>query len=335
MTKLTDIDNPRQDDKQEAEERLMHALLHQTYQSKASVIQKNEIRIQRVMVAIDDKTSQNGHTLSSNLRHKIASSKVTNLTPKNNRWMGLAASLIFVISMLSFLFIPTKSALAEVNQILEQLAHIGDRLYRISVITVGVKNHKISEKGHEIKDTSKKKNTFNNKKPAENWLDNALLFVRNSNQYLLQIDTDQGRILRARNNSTRWKIDSNNSIKHYKDQSAMKLPFSSDAATMTFMDLPKLLTRLTENYDLNYHADIPTSLTQTLSLIVATKKSSEQKGVKAVSIYYQANSYLIDRIVFDRIHMQGSSKRYKISLQLLNTERLDEYFFTEEYHLNH
>ncbi|AWB65604.1 hypothetical protein C2869_03755 [Saccharobesus litoralis] len=342
MTKPKQNQATKEQYQEHAKQQLLDALLHHTYQDKQQAKQQNEDRIAKVMAAIDSQATE--QLDSTNDTRERPHSNVFTLPFGKNSWMGLAASVCLFVVTLSFWLLPANTAIAEVKNLIEYLEHLSDRLYQVHVEAIENKQNlspeqlALKQKKQQLKqDRQSDKPSKTLIKPAAQWLDGAQLYMRGSDQYLLVAQTEKGQLLRGRNQDTSWKLDHKNQIKHYSDFSKIKLPFAGDAVNMAFMDLPLLLVTLTEKYQLTYQADAHTNIQTSelanskLSLIIADKKD-QQKGVKQVLIYYQADSYQIEKIVFNRVHMQGSDQRYQVSLQRVETEALAEEFFSPEYH---
>lgn len=293
------------DPQQQAQQQLMDALLTCHYQMSAS--KEHEQRIERVMQAI------NPHRVTTN-------NSVTRL-PKLKR-LAMAASVCFVVFMLSLLVLPKKSAMAEMNQLIAELQDVGDRLYQITVtpLSTSQNNQRISSN-----------NQRGYKKSAAKWLDGASLYVRNQSDYLLMYQTQHGTKLKASNVKGSWKLNEQKKLQQYNNDKGSKLPLSGQAAEMALMDFQLLLNTLKNSYELKYQS---TNSQNNLSLLTATRLSSK-KGVKQVQIYYQADSYLIEKITFDRVHLQGQPETYRIDLRLQKHNGLAPEFFQPHYHLEH
>ncbi|KMT64422.1 hypothetical protein [Catenovulum maritimum] len=289
--------NNKLSNKQHAQQQLIHALLQDVYQDKQLAQQQTEQRINKVMEEINRPQSN---------------SKLVQFPVKKNYWLSLAASVCLLVITLSIWVLPTNPALAEVNNLIERLANLGDRLYKINLAPI---------------DTQPINKT--------NWLDDSRLYVRGKDHYVFVQTTDKGRLIRGRDISSSWKLDHKQQIKYYADLSDIKIPIAGDAIGMAFMDFASLLTNLTEKYQLSYQAQSEAIGANGLALSrITANKNAKQKGVKQVVIYYQADNYQIERIVFNKVHLKGDPALFNLSLQLENTKLLADDFFTAQYHLN-
>lgn len=290
---------------EKVQQQLMHALLVSHYQEHKSDAEQQ--RINRVMDRINQLDSVNSQSMKL-------------ISFPQLKQLAVAASICFMVFMISLLILPQKSAMAEINQLIAELNDIGDRLYRISVKPLA-------------KNSSNRININNQgayKKSAAKWLDGASLYVRNQSDYLLMYETQHGSKLKASNKDGSWKLNEHKSLKEYADDKGSKLPLSGQAAEMALMDFPRLLNTLKRNYQLHYQA---AETSNDLAQIIATRSSTE-KGVKQVKIYYQPDTYLIEKMTFERVHLQGQAATYNIDLQLQKQLTLAPDFFNVLYHLS-
>lgn len=316
------------DIKEQAEQQLIHALLQTIYEDKKLAAQQHEVRMTSILTAITT-------------RKTSLTSRLVTQAWRLPGWFGVAASLCLFVLTLSFWLTPSNIALAEVHKLLDGLALLQDKAYQVSVTPVSAQQTaNISNLAPKAstqmfdKDISANEPSNKHKTSAASWLDGASLYIRGDKQYLLEAETPQGALLRGRNESTSWKLGHNNTVKVYQDYNKIKLPFAGDAVALAFVNLSVLLEKLTKNYQLAYKASNTASSTdQSLSVITAIKKSPKIKGVKQITVFYQPDSYLIERIEFDRVHIQGNPERYQINLQLISTSALDVDLFNPEYHL--
>lgn len=320
------IDNAQNlNSKYQAKQQLIHALLQAIYQDKNSEVQEEQSRISEVLSTISEPKELLAD--KSNSQHKFA------------QWFSLAASICLMTLVMFSWLSPTNVAIAEVNNILTRLRSLEDRIYTISVLPVkplhlptektDVPNYKTLRSRNENSDVSIRHS-------ASIWLNGAKLYVRGDNQYVLIAETSEGYLLRARNRQHSWKLNHDNEVKYYDDHAGIKVPIAGDAVALVFMDVPQMLTHLADNYNLTYkkNAGKDSESKQVLSMISANKKSKQLKGAKQINIFYHPDSYLIDRFEFDRVHLQGHRKRYKVSLQLVDLKALVIDFFDAEHHQN-
>lgn len=311
------------DIQQQAELQLTHALLQTIYEDKTQASQQHDIRMTRLLRAIA--------TTKTPLRNKIAPLPA---------WFGLAASICLLAFTLSFWLTPSNHAIAEVHKLSDGLALLRDRVYQVSVAPVAAQqkanNSNQRPKVLLFDNKSADEPTDSSRTSAASWLNGANLYIRGANQYVLKANTHKGALLRGRNENASWKIGQDNAVKLYQDYTKIKLPFAGDAVALAFVNLPDMLEKLTKNYQLTHQASAAPngSTEQRLSVITAVKKSSDMKGVKQITLFYQSNNHLIERIEFDRVHIQGNPERYLIHLQLTDTLSLDVNFFNPDYHLD-
>lgn len=235
--------------------------------------------------------------------------------------LAMAASLGAVVFMLSLLLLPHKSAMAEINHLIAQLQHIGDRVYGFSVTPLST-----AENSNRIVSN----NQQGYKKSAAKWLNGAQLYLRNQSDYLLMYQTQHGTKIKANTVNGSWKLNEKQQYQPYPNNKTIKLPLSGQAAEMAMMDFPVLLTSLKNSYQLTYQEQVKLN-NQFLSLLTATPQKPG-KGVKQIQIYYQPDNYLIQKMVFTKVHLQGQPASYRIELILQAQQALDPAFFTPDYH---
>lgn len=294
-------------------EHLIDALLLHVYQEDSK--NTHEQRIDKVLSAIK---------VNENNIDKKSESQVIRFPFGKKTWVSLAATMSFIMLTSFFIFIPNKSALAEVNALIQQLSIFGDRLYHITV----------TPSKHRPADTAP---ILYKPKSAAKWLNDAQLYMRSNNQFLLMSKTPKGYKYRGQNESASWRGNHDKLIE-YKEQSKQKLPLANNLGQLAFLNVEQLLMTLKQGYNLTLtdHItldDSPIATSPPYSQITAVRKSSEIKGVKKITIVYRTDIYQIHQIIFNRIHLQGKSSIFDVQLSLQNTDTLPPDFFEPGYHL--
>ena len=298
-----------------AKTQLVHALLLTEFAHMQTDVfpMTKDARVERVMEAIQARETQAVYSESSN--DQIFHNAVWF---RQSRWttlFGMAASLLLCIISVSFLLATSSDALATIDRVVERITLARDRHYFISVDIVEDRDDKIQESSHK---------TF-----VE-----GHLYLRDNNQFVLIQKNNKGqKIIKGTDGLSSWQIGAKGELRVEEDPYKIKLPLALKSSGLILMDVEGSLTALKDGYDLNvFENQSVLGIDNPVSVIQAVKQSEAQKGVKEVWVYFNAETYVIERMVFDRVHLQGSSELKRVTLDLIDLFVLPDLWFNYQGH---
>lgn len=296
---------------EQSQQQLIHSLLITKKDSDSEM----NARINNVMQAINSPPKQN-------------TPEYVNNAPWFQRWGSWAASLLLMVTLTFTLILPSNDARATMNEVIESLSEMGDRLYKmkIEVSKQGKNQTNKSTQKHLVSNTHKEHKVVRFQK--------AKLYLRADNQFVFIEEKRNGKKnIKGSNGHESWQVSGKGKIKN-SEQGKIKVPLASKSADLAFMNLSESLQVLKASYDLTIeHKKTFKSSDLHWSKITAIKADKNVKGAKKVVLFFDPDSHVIQKLIFDKVHMKGRSTLMKVTLTLQSTEILPEYWFEQETHL--
>ncbi len=228
---------------------------------------------------------------------------------------GLAASFVVGVFIV-FLAYPSNSAMAAMNKVINHIETMGDRFYTLHV--------------EKIKHG---KNTENKESDAKIRFERADLYLRDEDKFVF-IEYREGHEgpVKGSDGKHSWKIGPDNTLVTDAPGS-IKIPLSNKARGLVFMDLAASLNHLKSGYNITMEENrsLP-GVDGQWTKILAEKIDRKTKGAKRVAFYFDPETYRIQQLVFDRVHLSGDRKRVKITMDLQSIEPLPDKFFEPAMH---
>jgi len=301
-------DNPKTGDAdRQADERLVHALLLHLHDRGAA--ESRERRIQAAMQAIRGAASPVGRTRQQ---------------PAWVRWTAwaAAAAVLIAIGMWAITYSSTP-AMASLADIIEALARPGDRTYHIRME---------DQPAPPPPGGPEDRPPQNVPRPG---LDNATLYLRNADQYVLaRNDPRGGVIFDGYDGRQSWRIRAGVLEETKEGLGAGGIPMPPIMADVPFSDLHQTLERIRVDYtvqELN-QAPLPSG-DETLRHVLVRRNSREVKGPETIEIWADPHTAMPRRIIFDRAKVQGNREPCRLEFELRSEQPLAADWFSPTAHI--
>jgi len=290
---------------QQADDRLLHALLRHHYDEHASA--QRERRVARVIEAI-------GGAAAADRAVGVATESAATPDRRVIRWRRIAVALaasILVALGLTIVFQSASPALASLDDILGALTRPGDRTFRVQVQPPD------ADASH---------------RPS---LDQATLYFRNGNQYVLvRKDPKGSAAIDGYNGQQSWRIRAGALVESKAGPGAGGIPMPHLIAEAPQVDLPHTLRNIHEDYAIERFDDaqLPGG-TDPQRHIVARRKSTLVKGPETIEIWADRQTGLPQRIEFDKAKFQGSTEPRRLIFEQTSNSALSADWFDPTPHL--
>lgn len=207
---------------------------------------------------------------------------------------------------------PAIAAAAELQRIIEANATLESRTYRISSLDSS-EDEALSVRGGQ--------------KPP---LDGALLHVRGSDEYVLErFFSDGTRFITGSDGQTAWAIPPRGRVRVSRDPDRFRGAVPGQQHSIPFIDMRASLEQLADAYELRVDQTIAEDGTRQLE---AVRRADASGGPKEVTIWYDAESGVIQRMQLSRLPRNQGGPR-SVVLELVEQQELnDEFFQHSSYH---
>ncbi|MCX5684546.1 MAG: hypothetical protein NT049_12780 [Planctomycetota bacterium] len=299
----------------QADDRLVHALLLHTHNPEAS--EHREERVRRAMQGICESVSPN---MSS------SAARPAERTPRLRTWarrsVWAAAATVLIVVGLFALFNGPSSAQASLNEIIGALGRPGDRTYRIQMEDLP------APPPRESPDDPKPEMA---PRPR---LDNATLYLRDSQQYLLVRDDPKGgSTFDGYDGRQSWRVRAGVLAETKEGLGAGRIPMPPIMADVPFSDLHQTLERIRVDYTVEQFDQAPLpSGSEALRHVRVRRNSREVKGPETIEIWADLKTAMPKRIVFDRAKLQGNRQPIRLTFDLVSESPLSADWFAPEAH---
>lgn len=201
---------------------------------------------------------------------------------------------------------PAIAAAAEMQRIIETNATLESRTYRISSLDSS-EDEDLPVRGGQ--------------KPP---LDGALLHVRGSDEYVLErFFSDGTRFITGSDGQTAWAIPPRGRVRVSSDSERFRGAVPGQQHSIPFIDMRASLEQLADAYDLHVEQTIADDGTRQLD---AVRRLDASGGPKEVTIWYDAESGVIQRMQLSRLPRNQGGPR-SVVLELVEQRELDDEFF--------
>jgi hypothetical protein len=290
---------------QQADDRLMHALLVQIYDPLSAGHRRQ--RLDRLMQALNGEVSSSATSPAADgsavgrARYKVWAGR---------RAWAVAAMIAIALGILA-LTRTSSSAMASVDNILAALEGPGDRTYRL---LVEPPTPPVSSR------------------PG---LDEALLYLRGGTQYLLVRKSQQGGdLLDGYDGRQSWRVRAGELAEVRNGLGAGGIPVPQPMQDVPFVDLRQTLAQLRSDYAVEQTVNSPLENGgRPLLHVLAGRKSRAVKGPPTIEIWADPQSGIPVRIIFDRAKFQGSQEPRRLTFELVSESPLPADFFRAQAHL--
>lgn len=272
--------------KDQAQQQLVHALLESHQETPEQV----ENYVSEALAALDK-----------------PSSKVSTSSWSIAALGGIAASVLLCVTVV-FLWLPSHSAIAAIDDMLLRLQQLGDRHYRLQMLGDAA--------------------------PARA-LASADVYLRGADQFVLQgLRLDGSRFIKGSNTQNSWQIGGNGQLKKQAGVGAIKLPVYGRARDLAVLNVESILNRLKQGYDIDISPGHTLQLgEQTWSRLRAQKHSQGDKGIQRVDVYFDETSFDIGRLVFYQVPSPKMAVKRDIVLDVVSLQPLPADFFEPQTHV--
>ncbi len=301
LPKKTDETFTAEQLKRANELRLVHSLLLQLADREAAA---KEHRVQRVMQNIDDAKQM------PEMFRRIAQPFIR---------YGIAAMIIIAAAIL-FTKMPSNTAVAAIDQIIVAIDQAKDRTYALSF---------------EREDRRQDRPPMPRGKDRRSDLDGATLYLRGSNQHVLYRSTASGKFLiNGSDGVTSWLIRPDKPLLTSSDPQAFPIPIPDELANIFSLDLKSTLLHIREHYTIKHLEEVvdEKQSNEMLHYLDARKITREFEGPKNIEIWANAQTGLLLRIEFAKIHLQDDPHPKRLIIDLIDQEQLSDDWFTHQAH---
>lgn len=160
-------------------------------------------------------------------------------------------------------------------------------------------------------------------------LDGALLHVRGSEDYVLERYFPDGtRFITGSNGQTAWAIPPRGRVRVSHDPERFRGAVPGQQHAIPFIDMRASLEQLADAYDLRVEQTIAEDGTRQLE---AVRSADASGGPKEVTIWYDAESGVIQRMQLSRLPRNQGGPR-SVVLELVEQRELNDAFFQHSSH---
>jgi hypothetical protein len=229
--------------------------------------------------------------------------------------------ILVAVGVWVFTYSPTP-ALASLNDILGALGRPGDRTYRIHM---------------EDLPTPPEPRGPDDRPPEmvpKPGLDNATLYLRDSQQYLLVRDDPKGgSTFDGYDGRQSWRVRAGVLAETKEGLGAGRIPMPPIMADVPFSDLHQTLQQILVDYTVEqFDQALLPSGSEALRHVRVRRNSREVKGPETIEIWADSKTAMPKRIVFDRAKLQGSRQPTRLTFDLVSESPLPADWFAPETH---
>lgn len=303
---MSEEDNNSQspEPQQQADERLIHALLLHIHDPQA--IQQRDARVRRVIDA-------------------IRAPKILRFPIWTRKLVAAAAAMLLIAAGIWVFSYSSTPALASLNEIISALARPGDRTFHIRMVDLP------EPPGRLPPDDQESKGEGPLPKPG---LNDATLHLRDGIQYVLaRHDPNGGEIFDGFDGQQSWRVRRGVVAEMKDGLGAGGIPMPPIMADVPFCDLHQTLKQIQVDYtveQLNRASLVPGGHLQ--RHVVVRRNSREVRGPETIEIWADPQTAMPRRIIFDRAKLQGNSAPCRLTLDLINEDALPPAWFKPSSH---
>jgi len=165
-------------------------------------------------------------------------------------------------------------------------------------------------------------------------LNNATLYLRDSQQYLLVRDDPKGgSTFDGYDGRQSWRIRAGVLAETKEGLGAGGIPMPPIMADVPFSDLHRTLQQIRVDYTVEQFDQAPLpSGGEVLRHVRVRRNSREVKGPETIEIWADSKTAMPKRIVFDRAKLQGSRQPTRLTFDLVSEAPLPADWFTPPAH---
>jgi len=206
---------------------------------------------------------------------------------------------------------PAIAAAAELQRIIEANSTLESRTYRISSLD-SLEDEDLPVRGGQ--------------KPP---LDGALLHVRGSEEYVLErFFSDGTRFITGSDGQIAWAIPPRGRVRVSRDPERFRGAVPGQQHSIPFIDMRASLEQLADAYELRVDQTIAEDGTRQLN---GSRRSDASGGPKEVTIWYDAESGVIQRMQLSRLPRNQGGPR-SVVLELVEQREMNDEFFQHSSH---
>ncbi len=213
---------------------------------------------------------------------------------------------------------PASAAVYELERLIATNANTMDRTYRISV-----EETVVSSRVHG-------RRTPEDDRPPKAPLDDAMLYVRDGRQFVLERSTENGLFVTGSNGKVSWAVRPDGPVRYSTDLSQFNRDLPGHEHEMPLVNIHDGLERLHLAYDVRLLPLEDSGGAEPATRLLVAVRHRKERGPKRVEISYQVASGLIRQMRF--IEMPYGPDLLTLRLTLLSEASLNERFFDHESH---
>ena len=223
--------------------------------------------------------------------------------------LTLALGLLFWQSVSS----PVLAASDELQRIIQASEAALDRTYVVTALDEDV-------------DSESLPSTVRGAKPS---VDGALLHVRGPNQYVLMRYFDDGtEFITGSDGTTAWSVPPRGRVRVSSDATRFRGAVPGQQHAIPFIDMRNSLRQLQESYELDLSLETTPEGWRRMN---ATRRATATGGPKQVTLWYDAQSGTIHRMLLERLPQARGGPR-NVLLELTDERDLEPSYFEHTSH---
>ena len=263
-------------------------------------------------------------------RQKQTSEKET-IPLKVHRYVGPAikcgtAAMIIVSLAILLMSLPSKKAMATIDQMIAAIENAGDRTYYIIVRDNKTGRRDRGGDRFAIRGRNRQERAV---------LDGATLYLRGRAKYVLYRYTPSGQtVINGSDGQTNWLIRPRRAVLVSNNPQAFRIPMPENLANLLTLDFSDTLQQIRERYKIKYLGTVPVEQDHeaSWSYLHATRQNRKFKGPRVIRIWAHPDTGLLRRIEFADIQLQGDPESKKLIFDLRDQKQLADNWFRHNAH---
>lgn len=265
--------------------------------------------------------------VDSNQRHRnVAAPQRSRFWPQPLITFATAISVVFLLGAIVWQMVnsPALAANVELQRMIRASEQLRDRTYAVTALsaeTAGAETANAETIGADAARLPR-----GGRKPS---VDGARLYVRGPNQYVLvRYFSDGSEFVTGSNGVHAWAVPPRGRVRVSADPERFRGAVPGQQHAIPFVDLRDNLRRLQDAYELTVLSE---SSVEGWRRLDATRRESSSGGPKQVTIWYDAETGLVHRMLLERLP-QARGGPATVQLQLIEQRDLGTAFFEHSAH---
>jgi hypothetical protein len=301
-------DLPPEQQRQLADEQLLHALLRGRYSDSESSADQ---RVGRVLKAI---TPRPAKPLWFRLVRACA--------------LSSAAALVVVVLLIELLMPQTTSATPDFDRVVRAFMDDGDRAYSIQFTMQRTDDD--SDVDRPIVESPRPPHPKHPRGPSR--LDGATLYLRGAKQYVFEIKLPGGKtVWIGQDGQHAWAVRPHGPVLISEDHDAFYLPFFEEMTTIPLIDVRDTLKTARQGYRLDPPKRVTMDDGREAEYFLARREAGQSRHPQRIELWADPKTGLLYRMICSQIHFGGMLCR-QLRMDYLNGTSLPGNWFKYSEH---